>query len=108
MSVIVERSLEELKDELAAHAAHMSAGMCRYLELVAECDERQAYRGWDTCVEWLAWRCGINRRSAREHLRVARALKELPLVREAFARGELSYAKVRALTRVGRPEREEE
>ena len=45
MSAIADCSLEELKDELAAHAAHMSAGMCRYLELVGECDRRGACAG---------------------------------------------------------------
>jgi hypothetical protein len=53
-------------------------------------------------------RCGLNPRSAREHVRVARALNEVPLIHAAFGRGELSYAKVRSLTRVRRPEREDE
>ena len=59
MSAIADCSLEELKDELAAHAAHMSAGMCRYLELVGECERRGACAGWDSTAEWLAWRCGL-------------------------------------------------
>jgi hypothetical protein len=108
MSTIAECSLAELKDELVAHAAHMSAGMCRYLELVGECERRGACDGWDSTAEWLAWRCGLTRRTANEHVRVASALEELPLINSAFACGELSYAKVRALTRVGRPEKEDE
>ena len=108
MSVVADCSLEELKDELAAHAAHMSAGMCRYLELVGECERRGACSGWDSTAEWLAWRCGLTPRTAREHVRVARALEELPLIRTAFGCGEVSYSKVRVLTRVGRPEREDE
>ena len=106
MSQIAELPLDDLKDELAAQAAHMSAGMCRYLELVGECDRRGT--GWDSTAEFLAWRCGLTPRSAREHVRVARALEGLPLIREAFATGELSYSKVRALTRVRRPEKEGE
>jgi hypothetical protein len=51
-------------------------------------------------------RCGIGLQAAREKLRVARRLGELPLVREAFAAGELSYSKVRALCRVAREETE--
>jgi len=39
-------------------------------------------------------------------VRVARALGTLPLLAQALARGELSYAKVRALTRVATPETE--
>jgi hypothetical protein len=38
---------------------------------------------------------------------VARALGTLPLLAEALARGEISYAKVRAVTRVATPETEE-
>ena len=38
---------------------------------------------------------------------MARALGTLPLLARALARDELSYAKVRALTRVATPETEE-
>jgi Domain of unknown function (DUF222) len=64
--------------------------------------------GGCTSAEWLAWRCGLTPRTAREHVRIARCLRELPLIRAAFRRVELSYAKVRALTRVAAVETEEE
>jgi Domain of unknown function (DUF222)/HNH endonuclease len=101
---------EELEDEIATLASHIYAGTCRWLELVAELDRRGAWAqwGWPSCARWLAWRCALTPRSAREHVRVARCLAELPLIREAFSCGELSYAKVRALTRVAEPESEEE
>jgi Domain of unknown function (DUF222) len=101
---------DELEDEIAALASHIYAGTCRWLELVAELDRRGAWAqwGWSSCARWLAWRCALTPRSAREHVRVARCLPELPLIREAFSRGELSYAKVRALTRVAEPDSEEE
>ena len=41
--------------------------------------------------------------TAREHVRVARALRDLPVIRARFAAAELSYAKVRALTRIATP-----
>lgn len=47
-----------------------------------------------------ALRCGVALGSAREQVRVAKRLGELPLVREAFAHGRLSYSKVRAISRV--------
>lgn len=53
-----------------------------------------------SCAGWLSWRCGIGLDAAREHVRVARALGALPLILGAFEAGELSYSKVRALTRV--------
>jgi Domain of unknown function (DUF222)/HNH endonuclease len=100
-------SLDELEDEIATLASHIYAGTCRWLELVAEVDRRGAFAARST-AEWLAWRCALTPRAAREHVRVARRLGELPLIHEAFACGELSYAKVRALTRVAEPESEEE
>jgi Domain of unknown function (DUF222)/HNH endonuclease len=95
-------ALEELERELATLAAHLFAGTCRWLELVGELDRRGnwAEEGPDSCAAWIAWRCGLTPRAAREHVRVARSLPGLPKTRAAFARGELSYAKVRALTRV--------
>jgi len=101
-------SQTELEDEIATLAAHIYARTCRWLELVAELDRRADWGGFGTTAQWLAWRCAMSQRAAREHVRVARALQELPLIHEAFAAGELSYAKVRALTRVATPEAEEE
>src|SRR5881394_3840539 len=99
-------SVGELEDELATLAAHIYAGTCRWLELVAELDRRGGWAesGCGSCAEWLAWRCALAPRAAREHVRVARRLPELPLIHAAFARGELSYAKVRALARVATAE----
>jgi len=45
--------------------------------------------------------------TAREKVRVAHALKTLPSITTAFSGGELSYSKVRALTRVAGAENEE-
>jgi len=67
--------------------------------------------GWNTgfssCAAWLSWRVGLDLGAARERVRVARALTTLPRLAQALARGELSYAKVRALTRVATAETEE-
>jgi len=100
-------SFEELEQELASLASHLYAGMCRWLELVAELERRGGLTDCTT-ARWLAWRCGLTPRTAREHLRVARRLAELPRIRAAFSRGEVSFAKVRALTRIAEPESEEE
>jgi Domain of unknown function (DUF222)/HNH endonuclease len=77
---------------------------------VGELDRRSGWvdGGVRSCAEWIAWRCALTPRAAREHVRVARSLAELPLTHASFARGELSYAKVRAVTRVATPESEEE
>src|SRR5881397_2259985 len=107
---LADLSLDELEGEIATLASHIYAGTCRWLELVGELDRRGSWTEWGcgSVAEWLAWRCALSPRSAREHVRVARRLAELPLIHEAFGCGELSYARVRALTRVAEPEDERE
>src|SRR5256885_16827529 len=96
-ATLADLPLDELQDEIATLASHIYAGACRWLELVGELDRRGSWADWGcgSCAEWLAWRCALTPRAAREHVRVARRLSELPLIRDAFSRGELSYAKVR-------------
>ncbi|MGI8808568.1 MAG: DUF222 domain-containing protein, partial [Acidimicrobiales bacterium] len=103
-----EVPLEHLEHEICQLSAHLSAAMCRWLELVAEFDRREGWghQGAKSCAQWLSWRCGMSLVSAREHLRVARRLAELPVVRDAFAGGELTYSKARALVRIAKPETE--
>ena len=81
----------------------------RLLDLIREFDVREGWNnGFRSCAAWLAWRVGLDMGAARERVRVARALEELAAAdAQALARGELSYAKVRALTRVATPETEE-
>lgn len=104
-----EASLEELERRVVQGAAEMSAHMAWWLAQVAEFDKREGWggAGVDSCAHWLSWRCGIDPRTAREHVRVARALCGLPLVRSTFAEGRLSYSKVRAICRVATPANEE-
>jgi hypothetical protein len=95
-------SVERLADQIAEQAAHIAAATCRWLSLVAEFDRRRGHEVWGmhSCWVWLAWRCALTPRAAQEHVRVARCLEELPKIRVAFSRGELTYSKVCALTRV--------
>src|SRR5215470_7344464 len=100
-------ALNRLGDEIAELSAHVEAATARLLDLIREFDARGGWNnGFRTCAEWLSWRVGLDPGAAREKVRVARALGGLPLLAEALARGELSYAKVRALTRVATPETE--
>ena len=89
-------------------AAHIHAATYRLLALIAELDRREVWaaQGALSCAHWLSWACGIDTHTAREKVRVARALTELPLLSEALAKGELGYSKVRALTRIATPENE--
>ncbi|MEZ4422740.1 MAG: DUF222 domain-containing protein, partial [Gemmatimonadota bacterium] len=103
-------TLEDLGDQIADLASAIHSATHRLLVLVAEFDRR---RGWElgghpTCAHWLAWRTGIDLGAAREKVRAARALEDLPAIGAAMAQGELSFSKVRALTRVASVDDEEE
>lgn len=100
--------LERLEADIVSQAGHLAAAECRWLLQVAEYDRREGWAQWGcwSCAMWLGWKCGIARRSAQEKVRVARALEGLPLITEAFSKGELSYSQVRALTRVAEPSTE--
>jgi len=96
------KSLENLGHQIIELAGHLNAANYRFLMLIAEWDRR---KGWgdgatQSCAHWLNWKCGIDMGAAREKVRTANALVSLPKIAAAMERGELSYAKVRALTRV--------
>jgi hypothetical protein len=99
---------EELERELCEQVAHVDAALCRLIELEAECERRLDWSGdGTTFAGWLAWRCSLLPRVAREHERIGNRLAELPLIRAAFSRGELSYGKVSVLVGVAEPATEE-
>ena len=101
-------SNDELAAAVATLAAHIHAATWRLLTLIAELDRRGVWadQGALTCAHWLGWACGIDPHTAREKVRVARALEGLPLLSTAAARGELGYSKLRALTRIATSENE--
>ncbi len=99
---------EILADNISKLAAHIHAATYRFLIMVREFDQREAWAemGARSCAHWLNWRCGINVHTAREKLRVAHALAKLEKISAAFERGELSYSKVRAVTRIANRDNE--
>jgi len=99
----------ELEQELASQAARVDAERARFVELAAEAERRLDWSGdGTTFATWLAWRCSLTPRQAREDERIGKHLAELPRIRDAFARGELSYGKVGTLTRVATAENEDQ
>ncbi len=98
--------LERLEARICSLAGHLTAATCQFLLLVAGFDAREGWAGWQlpSCAAWLSWKCQLAPGTAREQVRVARALAALPLTCGEFAAGRLSYAKVRALTRIATPE----
>ena len=99
--------LARLGDRIAELSARIQAATHELLVLIREFDEREGWDGCLSCAEWLSWRAGLSLGTAREHVRVARALGELPKLSDAMRRGKVSYSKVRAVTRVATPENEQ-
>ena len=100
--------IDALADDIAVTAAHIDAATHRLLTLIREFDRAGGWyrQGALSCAHWLSWRIGLGLGPAREKVRVAHKLAELPLLDEAFRRGELSYSKLRAMTRVASPDNE--
>jgi len=104
-----DRPIRELEAEITELSGHLNAAQHRFLLLIAEYDRRN---GWScgatqSCAHWLNWQCGIDLGAAREKVRVAHALGKLDRISAAMARGELSYSKVRAITRIATADTEE-
>jgi hypothetical protein len=98
-----KRAADVLAGRIGAAAALSAQSECTLLELVGEFDASNAIRFWTdvkSVAHWLAWSCSMNLGVAREHVRVARALRRMPTITEAFRAGRLSYSKVREVTRV--------
>jgi len=101
---------EQLAAEITLVAGQINAANYRLLKLIAEFDDRKGWSGGGTvrsCAHWLNWKVGIALGAAREKVRVAHCLQKLPLIDAAFATGEISYSKVRAMTRVATAENED-
>ena len=92
-----------LGNQIAELSARIDAATYELLCHLHEFDRRHGWEGWRSCAHWLNWRTGLDLGAAREKLRVAAALADLNHVSAAMARGQLSYSKVRALTRVASP-----
>ncbi|MDE0358521.1 MAG: DUF222 domain-containing protein, partial [Gammaproteobacteria bacterium] len=102
-----EDDLARLGDRIAELAAGINAAEAQMMTLIADFDRRGGWKdGFGSCAEWLAWKIGIKIGPARERVRAARALENLPQTAGALREGSISYAKVRALTRVATPESE--
>jgi len=98
----------ERMERVAVLYGEITAATREFLAALAHSDRHRDWEeeGFGSCAEWLAWRIGITRGTANEKVRTARALEDLPLISEAMAQGDLSFSKVRALTRAATPDNE--
>jgi Domain of unknown function (DUF222)/HNH endonuclease len=101
--------MAHLEARICELAGHLAAATCAFLLLVADFDAREGWKAWEmpSTAAWLSWKCQISPGTARDHVRVARALKGLPVIRQEFADGRFSYSKVRALARIATPQTEQ-
>ena len=98
----IKTPIDELESEIVTLHARLCAEEYQFLVKLREFDLRQGWRPYhfNHCAEWLNMKCGISLSTGREKLRVAKALFFLPHISGAYQNGELSYSKVRAMTRV--------
>ena len=93
---------DRLGAEITELCSYIYAATYQLLVKIREFDENEywAVGGVCSCAHWLNFKCGIGMNAAREKVRVAHALAKLPLICEAFRKGQMSYSKVRAMTRI--------
>jgi hypothetical protein len=105
---LTDDQFQAIEDELVSLAVHINRATYRMLCLIRELDICGAPQnaGFCSTAHYLSWRLGFDMVTAREKVRVARALTDLPAVSVALEKGRISYAKVRAITRIATPETE--
>jgi len=110
-SAVVELlPIDDLDREIVGLSTRINAATYELLVLIRQFDERAGWVRWgfENCTEWLHWRCDLSMNAAREKVRVAHALKLLPTISAEFSNGELTYSKVRALTRAANTDNEQQ
>ena len=108
MSVVAEQPTAHtsLRADVVEAGERWCSGQRRLIRLVAALDAsgEWALDGAPTCAHWVASALDVEVSTAREWLRVGRALAELETVDDAFEHARLSYSKVRTLTRIATAE----
>lgn len=101
--------MEDLERDLTLSCAQAHAAMARVAVAAAEFDEIGGWAdgGIKSFAHWLAIWGGFDAHTGAELLRVGNAMRSLPLLSAAFARGELSFDKMRQLTTVATPDTDE-
>jgi hypothetical protein len=79
--------LERLEADITELWGHLNTATSRFLALVADFDRNEAFKrhGLVGTAQWLNWQCGIGMLAAREKVRAARALEQLPQISASFA-----------------------
>src|ERR1700742_2085907 len=96
------RSWQEIDRELRAIAKRQRALDAEEAILLCTVVRREIWRelGRASLLEYLEEVLGYGPKAAKERVRIALALDEMPVLAEALASGEQSYSAIRELTRV--------
>lgn len=99
-------TVEQLEEGICLRAGRLAAAEAELLLWIAEFDRREGWcgHGMVSCAHWLSWRTGLSAGTARERVRVAHRLEQLPEVSAAFQSGRMSWSQVRAVTRAAEPD----
>ncbi len=109
LEVLAALSDDGLVDEITTWGGRIAAGEARLLAYIGELDARRgwAVTGIRSCAHWLSWKLGMGVTAAYERVRVAKALRALPLTFAEFSAGRMSFTQARAITRMACPEDED-
>jgi hypothetical protein len=105
----MREEMETIGERIAEWSTRIDVAMHQVLTDIRAFDAGGGWyqQGAMSCAHWLSWRIGWTLGTARDRVRVAQRLGELPLIDAALGKGEISYSKVRAMTRVATPANEE-
>lgn len=100
---------EDIRVQIMRLAQTLDRGTHRLVGLLPEFDKQQVWAadGQRSCAAWLNTYAGLSMSAAHDRCRVAHALETLPIISRLFMLGELSWSKVRALTRIATPDSEQ-
>lgn len=104
----VPKAVEELHTSILRLVSDLRHRDAELLTLFRKMEKAKGYEalGCYSMADYVALLLGVDDLAARERVRVARALGTLPALEEALRDAKISYAKVRAVTRVATPDTE--
>jgi hypothetical protein len=85
---------ESICAAIVALCADIHRAEYRLIDLIEQLDREHDWRheAMPSCAHWLHAHCGLDLVIAREKVRIARALPTLPLIRDAFRAGDITYS----------------
>ncbi|WP_169252296.1 HNH endonuclease signature motif containing protein [Brevibacterium sp. 'Marine'] len=95
---------EQIVTDIRRNISCISFCHARVITLIDEVERRGLWTEWvgvKTLTEWVMHVASVSMHTAREYVRVMRALREMPKVKKSLAGGDVSFSKVREVTRLG-------